>query len=1243
MSSKIFFNFFLLAIILTPIISFSQKETRKTELEKLSTLYAAKEKNEAASLQKIAKQKGWALTITNKNSNRTIKLTGIDINGFPMYTGVDNNATSAATTHTNQLWNGGSTGYNLSGSSINMKGKLAEWDEGIAKANHIELDGKIVNKDGSGVANHSTHVAGTLVATGINPYAKGMAYNAAELDCYDFSNHISEIAGAASNLLLSNHSYGIIAGWNKNIATGDWEFWGNPGDTADYKLGIYDADTQMLDSISYNAPYYLIVKTSGNKRDENGPAVGTPYKRYDASGMMVDAGNRPIGISSNDGYDIIPTYGVAKNIITVGAVEGIASGSTKVNDIKISKVSSWGPTDDGRIKPDIVAAGVDVLSCSSDGTTAYYYNSGTSMAAPNVTGSLFLLQEFYSQKNAGAFMKAATLKALAIHTATEAGINDGPDYQYGWGLLNAEKAANIINKNATNGTAKIVEATLNNGATYALNVIASGDGKLMATVAWTDPVGAVTTTNLLNNPSLKLINDLDIRIVKAATTYLPWVLNPAIPNAAATKGDNFRDNVERVEVENVVPGQAYTIIITHKGTLQRGSQVFGLIISGIGGTTYCTSAATQTQGTRIDNVTLANINNNNPVGCTSYTNFTNLTAQLQPNTTYPLSVAVSTCDGSISSKVIKVFIDYNSNGNFTDAGELVATSGIINTNTTFTTSITTPSNLQINSFSLMRVVVQETNDPTTVTPCSTYLQGETQDFLVQFMNAKFDAAIADISIPVYNNCASNNQYISVRINNVGDSSISNIPVTAAVKNGATTIATLSEIFKDSIASGDSKVYTFQTPFASVANATYNIAVTANLTNDQNTINNIKVSDIAIATTTTTSLSGDAKVCGATATLKAFNTNANQNYFWYNAATASNPIAVGTSTTTDSIASKYYVGSGLSTNIGAVSKNVFSDGSYQAKGGNYLKYTSTVPVLLENAKIYTAYPGKVYITVADLRRTLPDGSYTYTIIGTTTIDVTASRPTIARGDIAGNDLADLGRVYNINLLLPSGSHIIIVKTDSIANIFRNNNIASNPYPYSIPNIFTITGNNATNPSQYYYCLYNMAIRTLDCQGNKVAVVPTVAVAPVISYSGDSLVCTSGISYQWRKDGVDIVDAINQTYKPTINGNYSCYVMDIGSCQQLSNVLAYSMNSSNEFVLKPNPANNYIDVSFGSNATTNTEIYIVNAVGKICMQHNFTNTTGNFSERINVANLAAGVYVLNVLHGSETFRKKFVVVR
>ncbi|MFX7824725.1 hypothetical protein ABTK20_20240, partial [Acinetobacter baumannii] len=92
------------------------------------------------------------------------------------------------------------------------------------------------------------------------------------------------------------------------------------------------------------APNYLIISSAGNDRSNNGPAVGENYWRYDANFNFVNAGNRPAGISSNDSYDIISGYGIAKNNLTIGAVNGIPGGWNKPGDVVMSSFSSWGPT-----------------------------------------------------------------------------------------------------------------------------------------------------------------------------------------------------------------------------------------------------------------------------------------------------------------------------------------------------------------------------------------------------------------------------------------------------------------------------------------------------------------------------------------------------------------------------------------------------------------------------------------------------------------------------------------------------------------------------------------------------------------------------------------------------------------------------------------------------------------------------------------------------------------------------------
>jgi hypothetical protein len=439
-----------------------------------------------------------------------------------------NNVTSAATTRTNTVQPGGSLGLNLSGSSTFLNNKLAIWDGGTVYAAHQEFTGKTISlKDSGSVIEHSTHVAGTMIAKGIYPPVKGMAFNANTLQSYDFDNDITEISAAAANLLLSNHSYGDEAGWNYNDGAAHWEWFGLPGDTVDYNFGYYDTRAQSFDKIAYSAPYYLIVESAGNARASTGPAVGEDYYGYRSKTdqTFVDKGPRPANISSNDAYDVISTTGNSKNILTVGAVNPLPYGPTSSKDVSIAYFSSWGPTDDGRVKPDILGMGVNVVSTGIGSTTSYATESGTSMAAPNITGSLYLLQEYYAQKNNGSFMRSATLKGLACHTAFDGG-NTGPDYVYGWGLLDMSRAAQAITDNGTKSLIK--ENALTQGQSQTFKVIASGNGPFIASICWTDPEATPAKEGTINDRTPKLVNDLDLR-VSDGNIHMPWILDPTKP------------------------------------------------------------------------------------------------------------------------------------------------------------------------------------------------------------------------------------------------------------------------------------------------------------------------------------------------------------------------------------------------------------------------------------------------------------------------------------------------------------------------------------------------------------------------------------------------------------------------------------------------------------------------------------------------------------------------------------------
>ncbi|MDK1046314.1 MAG: S8 family serine peptidase, partial [Anaerolineales bacterium] len=219
--------------------------------------------------------------------------------------------------------------------------------------------------------------------------------------------------------------------------------------------------------------------------------------------------------------------------------------------------------------------------------------------APNVTGSAALLVDYYDELFPGQVMRASTLKGLLIHTADDVG-NAGPDYSYGWGLVDTEAAANHIKRNSESpGSSPLLESTLVDSTLHSLFFTWDGVGPIRATICWTDPAAA--NGSGLDDPTLKLINDLDLRVYGpgGSPTYSPYVLDPANPATLATTGDNFRDNVEQVYIASPGTPGTYELVVTHKSTLSGGTQIYSLILDGAASSLNVTPATgLSTSGTQ---------------------------------------------------------------------------------------------------------------------------------------------------------------------------------------------------------------------------------------------------------------------------------------------------------------------------------------------------------------------------------------------------------------------------------------------------------------------------------------------------------------------------------------------------------------------------------------------------------------------------------------------------------------------
>ncbi|KAF5425871.1 Serine protease, subtilisin family, partial [Candidatus Methanomarinus sp.] len=315
--------------------------------------------------------------------------------------------------------------YGLNGSGQIVAVADTGLDTGVNDASmHDDFEGRIIeiydtagDNDASDVySGHGTHIAGSVLGDGScsNGQFKGMAPQAELIfQAAGFSNDWLNIPDGLNDLFLQAYDEGA------RIHTNSW------GD--EYINGEYTILSKDIDLFMWNHPDMLILMAAGNKGvDSDSDGI---IDLYSICSPATAKNCISVGASENIRSDKLDNYSALINEKSRFPSDPINSDKMANNTEGLAAFSSRGPTDDGRIKPDVVAPGTYIISTKSsvknpffelwdnyDANSNYTYGGGTSMSTPIVAGTAALIRQYYMQ-NESITPTAALLKATIINGA----------------------------------------------------------------------------------------------------------------------------------------------------------------------------------------------------------------------------------------------------------------------------------------------------------------------------------------------------------------------------------------------------------------------------------------------------------------------------------------------------------------------------------------------------------------------------------------------------------------------------------------------------------------------------------------------------------------------------------------------------------------------------------------------------------------------------------------------------------
>ncbi len=431
---------------------------------------------------------------------------------------------------------------------------------------------------------HGTHVLGSVAGNGAasSGQIKGLAYQATlTFQAVEQMTSFTALCGGGSGYALTgipddlNTLFQQAYSWGSRVHSNSW---------GSAKAGQYTSDSQTVDQFIWNHPDMIILFSAGNEgvdANANGyvdeDSIGSPGTAKNCITSGASDNERETG-GYNPGGPCWTWYGCWGSDYPTNPTR-----DDRISDSRqeLAAFSSRGPTDDGRIKPDVVAPGTNILSTRSQyasetgwGTypnNYYMYMGGTSMSNPLIAGAATLVREYYVEKK-GHTPSAALVKAALINSATDiTGYGNSsqeagrpiPNNHEGWGLVNVGAATSATCAFHDGDT-----VTTGSNRTYSYSVGSSAQ-PFKVTLVWSDYPGSPTTGGLVNNLNLVVTGP-------GGTTYYGNQFSGgwSVPGGTA----DSVNNVESVYIQNQTVG-TWTVRVDGVNVPQ-GPQPFALVARG---------------------------------------------------------------------------------------------------------------------------------------------------------------------------------------------------------------------------------------------------------------------------------------------------------------------------------------------------------------------------------------------------------------------------------------------------------------------------------------------------------------------------------------------------------------------------------------------------------------------------------------------------------------------------------------